>query len=124
MPRVPLHRGVLVRALQPLSRSGAGGRDDGARAGGILPMTFDLSRISTPDLRHLCEQLRRSPGFTAADLASWGLGHLPLPRAGAAELLAAVESALAERQRPDARVELIWTGPETAGSTARDTAVV
>ena len=58
-------------------------------------MTFDLSRISTPDLRVLCEHLRCASAFTRADLAAWGLGHLELPEAGVAELVAAAESALA-----------------------------
>jgi phosphatidylserine/phosphatidylglycerophosphate/cardiolipin synthase-like enzyme len=87
-------------------------------------MRFDLSLISTPDLQLLADRLRGAPSVSRADLAAWGLGYVQVPEAATAELLAAAESALAERKKPETRVELIWTGPETTGSAARDTAVV
>lgn len=39
-------------------------------------------------------------------------------------LLAALELVIAERERPQPTIDLVWTGPETRSSTARDTAVV
>src|SRR5690349_12727194 len=38
---------------------------------------------------------------------------------------ALIEVALAERiYRPPPRIELVWTGPEAEGSTARDTSII
>jgi hypothetical protein len=94
-----------------------------------------LTDIALPDLRHLAGRLASgelSAPFDTFALASVGLparccGPLAAVLRGmdqcAARSLIAV--AIAERlYRPPPRLDLVWTGPEAKGSSARDTRVV
>ena len=95
----------------------------------------DLSAVSTSSLERVLDALssgRMQPPVTRAKLAAVGLKHqLDLMAdilAGHTGLACAaiIQVALAERGRRDhpQRPELVWTGPEAASATARDTAVV
>ena len=93
---------------------------------------MDLTGVSTADLERLASALVRGQlGFpiSAHGLRAMGLDAVldqaealsSLGREGARALLAAV---LKERNSHNRRPELVWTGPETKQSGARDTAVV
>jgi phosphatidylserine/phosphatidylglycerophosphate/cardiolipin synthase-like enzyme len=92
----------------------------------------DLSRVSTSDLERLRLALagqRLSFPLTRLGLRGEGLEALAgevaelnaMGREGALAVLGAV---LAERRESPPRPELVWTGPESRRSGARDTAVV
>jgi len=90
----------------------------------------DFGAADLEGLLRAIEQHRLPHPLTEAALLAEGWGHLTaalqpfqaLERAALAALLRAV---LAERRhRPVPRVDLVWTGPEARGATARDTAVV
>ncbi len=93
---------------------------------------MDLSRVSTSDLERLQSALaggRLSFPLSRLGLQGEGLELLTgevatlnaIGREGALALLGAV---LAERRVSSRRPELVWTGPESRWSGARDTAVV
>jgi phosphatidylserine/phosphatidylglycerophosphate/cardiolipin synthase-like enzyme len=95
--------------------------------------TSGLSKVPLPTLEHLLRIVKtgavRAP-LTETGLQAQGLGGQwselawlsGLDQAG---LVAAIQAAMAEREaRPSSRTELVWTGPETRVSAARDTAVV
>jgi phosphatidylserine/phosphatidylglycerophosphate/cardiolipin synthase-like enzyme len=92
-----------------------------------------LSKVSLPTVEHLLRLVStgvlRVP-LTETGLQAQGLGSIwgevawlaPLDRTG---LVAVLQTAMAERAgRPVSQTELVWTGPETKVSAARDTAVV
>jgi phosphatidylserine/phosphatidylglycerophosphate/cardiolipin synthase-like enzyme len=93
-----------------------------------------LSRIALPALEALLAALeadRLEPPLTEADLLDAGFrGHTAevleaLRGADAIGAAIALRVAIAERiHRPPPRLDLVWTGPETRASTARDTALV
>jgi len=93
-----------------------------------------LSRLSLPDLRALHGALERGGlgvPVTATGLSALGLGRDaeelaallgPLGREG---VRVALQVAIAERiHRQAPHLELVWTGPESRDSVARDTAIV
>lgn len=92
-----------------------------------------VSRVSLPALEHLVRLISsgtlRAP-LTETTLQAQGLGgHWAdlrwLSGLDSQGLLAVLHAAMAERaSRPTARTELVWTGPESKVSAARDTAVV
>lgn len=94
----------------------------------------DLGAVSSSSLERLREQLaeeRLRPPITRAKLAAAGLKHqldaLTQALAGHTRLacVTILDVALSERAKHDRPApELVWTGPEAATSTARDTAVV
>ncbi len=102
MSLMSLPRGVLVQLA------------DALRQGRIKPpfRTFSLHQALEPAARAeiATELLRLSE-----------LGMEPAALAATLELLAQGHD---ERQRIQDRLELVWTGPEPAGSTTRDTGVV
>lgn len=94
---------------------------------------IELTSISDSELTRLLAAVESGDllaPFTAAALASSGFGehakNLPwIADLDRASLCAVLKVALAERRRaPIESVELVWTGPEGPGSSARDTAVV
>lgn len=93
---------------------------------------MNLTGISSIDLQRFRAALigkRLAFPLTRAALQSEGLEALiasfeSLQAVGPQAALAAVEAALAERQCRPAPAELVWTGPESRWSGARDTAVV
>jgi phosphatidylserine/phosphatidylglycerophosphate/cardiolipin synthase-like enzyme len=95
--------------------------------------TNGLSKVPLPALEHLLRLVLtgavRAP-LTETGLQAQGLGgQWPdlawLSGLDQAGLVAVIQAAMAERQaRPLSRTELVWTGPETRVSAARDTAVV
>lgn len=92
-----------------------------------------LVDVELPDLKALARALDRGqarPPFEHEALLSLGLAHLseaidflrPLSTAGIRAVLAV---AIAEREeRPEPRLDLVWTGPEAKISPARDTGMV
>lgn len=93
------------------------------------PAAPDLSRVPTADLETLAAALaagRLREPFDGAAVAAAGLsvdseatsalGGLP-----AAAALLIVRAVLAERRRAGTEVQLVWTGPEPAHATTRDT---
>lgn len=94
---------------------------------------MDLSDVPTSALERFLEMLRAgrlkaAPGkfeLAAAGLQSLSLVADALQPLSLEGLLVLVEAVLSERRaHPQAQVELVWTGPETRASAARDTAVV
>jgi phosphatidylserine/phosphatidylglycerophosphate/cardiolipin synthase-like enzyme len=94
---------------------------------------MDLSDVPTPALERFREMLRtgrlRAPvgrfDLSAAGLQSLSSAADQLATLGTEGLLMLLDAVLSERRaRPPARVELVWTGPESRTSAARDTAVV
>jgi hypothetical protein len=92
-----------------------------------------LRAVALPELEQLLAEVRRgavSCPLTPAGLLSAHLGHLEphlalLRGLDAGGVQAVLDAVIAERAaRSTPRVELVWTGPETRVSTARDTAVV
>jgi phosphatidylserine/phosphatidylglycerophosphate/cardiolipin synthase-like enzyme len=104
-------------------------------------MTDPLQQISDADLRALAEALkggRLAPPFTAVGVARL-VGATLAGQAAArlseladqgmrpdhvAAVLDAIVATRATRPVPEDAVELVWTGPDTAGATHRHTAVV
>lgn len=95
-------------------------------------MSEDLRSVALQDLEALLRSIEAGDASSppeAAELQALGLGHLA-GRLGALSRLDAVAAptvlrlVIAERRDGPACPELVWTGPEGAGSTARDTAVV
>jgi phosphatidylserine/phosphatidylglycerophosphate/cardiolipin synthase-like enzyme len=92
----------------------------------------DLSRAATPDLERLRSAIagqRLAFPLSRAGLQSEGLealaGHAPaLNAAGREGALAVIDAVLGERAGGSRQPELVWTGPESRSSGARDTAVV
>lgn len=92
-----------------------------------------LTGLSTSELRDLRDRISSGSiglPLTTAGLQAAGLGAKPwvagclvdLDKTGAA---AALDLVIAERTHgPHASLDLVWTGPEAAASTARDTWVV
>lgn len=93
---------------------------------------MDLSGVSTPDLERLRSALDRGElgfPFSGHGLRSLGLEALvslapSLSGLGCDASRALVCAVLNERAQRGRRPELVWTGPETKQSGARDTAVV
>ena len=92
-----------------------------------------LSKVPLPTLEHLLRLVSLGtlrPPLTETALRAQGLGsHWPdfvwLLRLDQAGLSSVIQAVMAERRaRPLSRTELVWTGPETRVSAARDTAVV
>ncbi len=92
-----------------------------------------LVEVSLPDLERLAHALDRLDGASKLTREALARCHLDAlaPPLGAlvgreVETVRAVLGAvIAERRRPPStRVSLVWTGPETRASAARDTAVV
>ncbi len=91
-----------------------------------------LVEVSLPDLDRLSDALDRTHDGTLSRELLRGVhldhlaGHLGSLLGRDVETVRAVLDAVrAERRRPAAtRVSLVWTGPETRASAARDTAVV
>jgi phosphatidylserine/phosphatidylglycerophosphate/cardiolipin synthase-like enzyme len=92
-----------------------------------------LTGVALPDLEALLlavERRRVTCPLTRVGLQAVGLGHLGdelswLGGLDAGAVSAVLRAVVAERRlRPPPRVDLVWTGPETRTSTARDTAVV
>ncbi len=92
-----------------------------------------LVEVSLPDLERLTHALERAD--TGAVLSREGLARAQLDALVAhlgdllgrdvATVRAVLHAVIAERRRPPAtRASLVWTGPETRSSGARDTAVV
>lgn len=96
--------------------------------------SYGLSRLSLPDIRALQAALATGQlpvPLTVAGLSSLGLGREAerlvdlLGSLGRDGVRVAVEVAIAEREhRPPPHLDLVWTGPETQRSVARDTWVV
>jgi len=92
----------------------------------------DLSRVALHDLEALLRSIEQgdvSSPPQAAELQASGLGHLAsrlgsLSGFDAASARTALRLVIAERRVRGTSPELVWTGPEGPGSTARDTAVV
>jgi phosphatidylserine/phosphatidylglycerophosphate/cardiolipin synthase-like enzyme len=95
-----------------------------------IPGLLDLSSL---ELETIARAVRQ--GIVASPLTTTGLAQLSqLSVDGRASslvgldgraVLAVIDAVLAERRRPEeVTVDLVWTGPDVAGSTARDTAVV
>jgi hypothetical protein len=140
VPRVPLHRGVLVRAVQPLLGPRARRADHRERSRARLvpraPMTSQrasLKGVSTKVLEQLRDAIASGlvkPPVDAAVLIGFGVRH-KLDAIGRvlaghkrAACVAILDVALAEREDARAGPELVWTGPEAPAGTARDRAVV
>lgn len=91
-----------------------------------------LVAASTPDLEALAHHVEHGTirgRLTSATLSAVGLSALLelapiLVDVDATAALLAIRTALAERARDGARIDLVWTGPEALVSSARDTAVV
>jgi len=92
-----------------------------------------LKRVSTSVLRDLHEAIaadRLRPMIDRAALVAFGVQHqldpitAVLAGHGKAACVAILEVILAERENPRPTPELVWTGPEGATATARDTVVV
>jgi len=90
----------------------------------------DLTAFSEVELERIARAVRQeitpSPVTSAAlsDLAPGSRAEVLAGFAPAA-VLAVVEAVLTERRRvEETKVDLVWTGPDVAASTARDTAVV
>lgn len=97
------------------------------------PLPFDLTAISTADLRTMLgavRSLRVTPPLTPQKLAAAGLAvDAEAAAAALADLdleatVVALSTALAERLRPRPSAELVWTGPDARHSTSRDTRAV
>ncbi len=95
-----------------------------------VPGLLDLSKLELETIGRAVRQ-----GIVASPLTTAGLAQLSqLSVDGRASslvgldgraVLAVIDAVLAERRRPEGvTVDLVWTGPDVAGSTARDTAVV
>jgi phosphatidylserine/phosphatidylglycerophosphate/cardiolipin synthase-like enzyme len=92
----------------------------------------DLSGVATADLERLRAVLSgQRLGFPLSRLALRGEGLEALAREtqtlnalGRDGTLSLLDAVLAERRKGSRRPELVWTGPETRWSGARDTAVV
>src|ERR1039457_401222 len=88
---------------------------------------LDLSKL---ELETIARAVRQ--GIVASPLTTAGLAQLSVEARAVAlvgldgrAVLAVIDAVLAERRRPEElTVDLVWTGPDVAGSTARDTAVV
>lgn len=95
-------------------------------------MSGGLARVSTTALQQLRDALCN--GQLGAPLSRTGLVGLGIPQLDELlgvlgdhqkpALLAILDAVLAERNARDQSPELVWTGPEGSGATARDTAVV
>ncbi|QAT87945.1 Cardiolipin synthase C [Corallococcus coralloides] len=93
---------------------------------------MNLSRFSTSDLERLQAALAgRRLSFPLSRLGIQGEGlelladeALSLNALGRDAALAVLDAVLAERRNGTRRPELVWTGPESRWSGARDTAVV
>lgn len=95
---------------------------------------LQLSRVALPMLEQLLaavESSRLDCPFSEGDLVEAGFrgrAQDVIDSLGAADkagVVVALRVAIAERiHRPPPRLELVWTGPETKASTAKDTAVV
>jgi phosphatidylserine/phosphatidylglycerophosphate/cardiolipin synthase-like enzyme len=93
-----------------------------------------LSRIALPALEQLLAAVERGRlecPFEEADLADVGFKGLAgdlvqaLRGGDRVGVVMALRVAIAERRhRPPPRLDLVWTGPETRASTARDTSLV
>jgi hypothetical protein len=93
-----------------------------------------LSQLPLPDLerlRRLLAALSSDDRITDSWLRSSGFTHFAdvlaslFGSASVAAALMAVDVAIAERvHRPPPRLKLVWTGPDSQGSTARDTAML
>lgn len=90
----------------------------------------DLTALSEVELERIARAVRQeitpSP-VTSSALSDLSVGGRASSLAGLDPIavLAVVEAVLAERRRAeDTKVDLVWTGPDVAASTARDTAVV
>ncbi len=96
-------------------------------------MSTGLTALTLPELQllvRLLEDGRIGAPITAVDLQARGIGHL-VGQLGALDgladtgsVVAALRMVVAERERRQSQLELVWTGPESRGSLARDTAVV
>ncbi len=92
-----------------------------------VPGLLDLSCL---ELETIARAVRQ--GIVASPLTTAGLAQLSVDVRGSSlvgldgrAVLAVIDAVLAERRRPEAvTADLVWTGPDVAGSTARDTAVV
>jgi phosphatidylserine/phosphatidylglycerophosphate/cardiolipin synthase-like enzyme len=92
-----------------------------------VPGLLDLSKL---ELETIARAVRQ--GIVASPLTTAGLAQLSVDVRGSSlvgldgrAVLAVIDAVLAERRRPEeVTVDLVWTGPDVAGSTARDTAVV
>src|ERR1039457_5684856 len=88
---------------------------------------LDLSKL---ELETIARAVRQ--GIVASPLTTAGLAQLSVEARASSlvgldgrAVLAVIDAVLAERRRPEElTVDLVWTGPDVAGSTARDTAVV
>ena len=90
----------------------------------------NLTSIATADLQILGKALQcgEIDDLAPESLAAMGLGRLeavlsPLSPMGR-NALTVLQAVLAERRRPSARLELVWTGPEQGLRPTRDTGVV
>jgi hypothetical protein len=99
----------------------------------MSPQHRGLHCVSLPDLEQLCREVERGAvpmPMTASALAAVHLSHVApdveglqtLDRVTVAAVLRAVVADREHQRHP--RLELVWTGPETPGSTTRDTAIV
>ena len=92
-----------------------------------VPGLLDLSKL---ELETIARAVRQ--GIVASPLTTAGLAQLSVDVRGRSlvgldgrAVLAVIDAVLAERRRPEeVTVDLVWTGPDVAGSAARDTAVV
>ena len=98
-----------------------------------MTVRASVRAVSTTVLRRLREGIASGslrPPLDRASLAGFGLHHQldelvsVLGAQPAASCLTILDVALAEREGRPPAPELVWTGPEGSGSTARDTAVV
>lgn len=95
-------------------------------------MSADLSGIALHDLEDLLRSLEHgeiSSPPSAAALQASRLGHLvaalePLAGLDAESAAVVLRMVIAERRARRSGPELVWTGPEAPGGSARDTAVV
>jgi phosphatidylserine/phosphatidylglycerophosphate/cardiolipin synthase-like enzyme len=88
-----------------------------------------LSLHELIEMRQAMEQKRLPSPLTAASLMALGLedglSRAPiLKELDAPALMALLDVAIAERQRPQPRIEVVWTGPDPHISHCRDTAAV
>jgi hypothetical protein len=129
-PRLPLHLGAVLRAVQPVPRPRARGPGDRPGGAGILRgRGVSLAAVGRAELEALARRIER--GELACPLRSDRPSHAGLA-ARAPSLfghdrdatLAIIGAALAERDVPRPAVELVWTGPDVSTTSARDTAVV
>ena len=92
-----------------------------------VPGLLDLSKL---ELETIARAVRQ--GIVASPLTTTCLTQLSVDDRARSlvgldgrAVLAVIDAVLAERRRPEeVTVDLVWTGPDVAGSTARDTAVV